>query len=62
MRSIGKLVRTLMNQEKSNTSVLTPVNELTDLLKILKLFKFNEIKLKGCAFEKLNVNMLYGYI
>ena len=43
MRSIGKLVRTLMNQEKSNTSVLTPVNGLTDLLKNFKLFKFNEI-------------------
>ena len=28
-----------MNQEKSNASVLTPVNGLTDLLK----FKFNEI-------------------
>ena len=32
-----------MNQEKSDASVLTPVNRLTDMLKFLKLFKFNEI-------------------
>ena len=32
-----------MNQEKSKASVLTPVNELTNLLIIFKLFKFNKI-------------------
>ena len=32
-----------MNQEKSNQVFLTPVNGLTDLLKFLKLIKFNEI-------------------
>ena len=41
---------------------LTPVNGLTDLLKILNYLNLMKLTLKGCAFEKLNVNMLIGYI
>ena len=62
MRSIGKLVRTLMDQEKSNQVFLTPVNGLTDLLNFENYLNLIKLTLKGCAFEKLNVNMLYGYI
>ena len=35
---------------------LTPVNGLTENLKIFKFFKLMNLPLNGCAFEKHKVN------